>query len=42
MARSLELVLLWTVAAAATGRIRLNASTLSTFCAPIRTGGGLV
>jgi probable F420-dependent oxidoreductase len=31
MARSLDPVLLWTVAAAATSRIRLNASTLSTF-----------
>jgi probable F420-dependent oxidoreductase len=31
MTRSLDPVLLWTVAAAATSRIRLNASTLSTF-----------
>jgi probable F420-dependent oxidoreductase len=31
MARSLDPVLLWTVAAAATSRMRLNASTLSTF-----------
>ena len=31
MTRSLDPVLLWTVAAAATSRMRLNASTLSTF-----------
>ena len=31
MTRSLDPVLLWTVAAAATSRVRLNASTLSTF-----------
>src|ERR1700738_5372829 len=31
MGRSLDPVLLWTVAATATSRVRLNASTLSTF-----------
>jgi probable F420-dependent oxidoreductase len=31
MTRNLDPVLLWTVAATATGRVRLNASTLSTF-----------
>ena len=41
MKRYLDPVLLWTVAAAATSRVRLNASTLSTFYyePPIWIGG---
>jgi alkanesulfonate monooxygenase SsuD/methylene tetrahydromethanopterin reductase-like flavin-dependent oxidoreductase (luciferase family) len=34
MTRYLDPVLLWTVAATATSRVRLNASTLSTFYYP--------
>ena len=40
MTRYLDPVLLWTVAATATSRVRLNASTLSTFYTSRRTWPG--